>query len=183
MCSSLSMRDMLHTLTPYFTSGLHYHRSSVRWSSQDGSSTSHGNAVLSPDCTWCSKDGAADRKTSGTTQGWGLFSRWHHHHWCPRNRMWRREVSYTDKKSKDYVGGSNKNFTKVYHKIYAESLGAKFWNMLIICCMWCDSCTFTDILKHIMWCYRKFVSGSLLRNFRSWYKIMLQSVILFTEML
>jgi len=127
MCSSLNMTDMLHTLIPYLTTGVHYDRSFVRWSSQDGSSTSIGTAVLSPDCIWCSTDGAADRKTSGTTQGWGLLSRWHHHHWCPCNGMWRCEVSYTD-----YVGGSYQNFKRVYQTIYLDRLGAKFSNMLII---------------------------------------------------
>ena len=53
MCSSLNMTDMLHNLIPYMTTGVHYDRSFVRWSSQDGSSTSIGTAVLSPDCIWC----------------------------------------------------------------------------------------------------------------------------------
>jgi len=76
-------------------------------------------------------------------------------------------VSYTDSMSEDYVGGSNQNFKKVYQTIYIVRLGARFSNMLITCYMQCDSHTFTDILKHNMWYMRKFISGSLLRNFRS----------------
>jgi len=76
-------------------------------------------------------------------------------------------VSYTDSMSEDYVGGSNQNFKKVYQTIYVDRLGARFSNMLIICYMQCDSRTFTDILKHIMWYMRKFINGSLLCNFRS----------------
>lgn len=78
-------------------------------------------------------------------------------------------MSYTDSMSEDYVGGSNQNLKKVYQTIYVDRLGARFSNMLITCYMQCDSHTFTDILKHVMWYMRKCVSGSLLRNIRSCY--------------
>lgn len=88
------------TIASYFYStllptGIHYDRSSVRWSCEDGNTTAYGNTAFSSNSIWCSKDGAAHWKAPSTTEGWGVFSRWLHHRWCPCHGKWRSQVSYT----------------------------------------------------------------------------------------